>query len=305
MSFIEPIDENRLAPEGFWAFAEKVAASALETEGIENAYASIMLVTGGEIRRLNRETRGVDAETDVLSFPSVAYPAGKTAKNARKRLSRAYDPARGQIFLGDIALNLSRAREQAAEFGHSVEREMGYLTAHALFHLMGYDHMTDEDRKIMREMEKRAMDRLRLYRNPSEKENSMTDSQLRSLAIEALALSYSPYSRFRVGACLLSDDGRVFQGANFENASYGAAICAERCAVSNAIAHGARRFTKVAIACDRGFAWPCGICRQVLNEFKAGDMVVMTGSPAGDWKQLPLSALLPESFGPEDLGIQP
>ena len=305
MSFIEPIDEGRLAPEGFWAFAEKVAASALEVEGVQNAYAALMLVTGEEIRRLNRETRGVDAETDVLSFPSVAYPAGKTARNAQKRLSRAYDPSRGQIFLGDIALNLSRAREQAAEFGHSVEREMGYLTAHALFHLMGYDHMTDEDKKTMREMEKRAMDHLRLYRNPSEKENSMTDSQLRSLAIEALALSYSPYSHFRVGVCVLSDDGRAFQGANFENASYGAVICAERCAVSNAIAHGARRFTKVAIACDRGFAWPCGICRQVLNEFKAGDMVVMTGSPAGDWKQLPLSALLPESFGPEELQPRP
>ena len=305
MSRIELIDDNSFAPEGFLTFAEEVAQAAMEIEGVENAYASLMLVTGEEIRVLNRDMRGVDAETDVLSFPEIRYPEGKTAKDAPRALKKAWDPARGQAFLGDIALNLTRAKEQAAEFGHSVEREMGYLTAHALFHLMGYDHMTDEDRKIMREMEKRAMDRLRLYRNPSEKENSMTDSQLRSLAIEALALSYSPYSRFRVGACLLSDDGRVFQGANFENASYGAAICAERCAVSNAIAHGARRFTKVAIACDRGFAWPCGICRQVLNEFKAGDMVVMTGSPAGDWKQLPLSALLPESFGPEDLGIQP
>ena len=304
MSFIEPIDDGRLAPEGFWAFAEQVAESALKAEGIQNAYASLMLVTGEEIRRLNRETRGVDAETDVLSFPSVVYPAGKTAKSAQKRLSRAYDPARGQIFLGDIALNLTRAREQAAEFGHSVEREMGYLTAHALFHLMGYDHMTETDKKAMREMEKRAMDSLKLYRNAGERTDSMTDSELQSLAVKALELSYSPYSHFRVGACLLSEDGRAFQGANFENASYGAAICAERCAVANAISHGARRFTKIAIACDRGFAWPCGICRQVLNEFKAGDMVVMTGSPEGEWKRLPLSCLLPESFGPEDLGVQ-
>lgn len=304
---IELIDDSLLAPEGFLSFAEKVAESALETEGIENAYASLMLVTGEEIRRLNREMRGVDAETDVLSFPAVAYPAGKTAKSAKKRLLRAFDPSRGQIFLGDIALNLSRAREQAAEFGHSVEREMGYLTAHALFHLMGYDHMTEDDKKVMREMEKRAMDRLKLYKDApqagNEKETEMTDSELKSLAVQALDLSYSPYSRFRVGACLLSENGRVFLGANFENASYGAAICAERCAVSNAIAHGVKRFTKIAIACDNGFAWPCGICRQVLNEFKAGDMTVMTGSPSGEWKELPLSKLLPESFGPEDLGI--
>lgn len=132
----------------------------------------------------------------------------------------------------------------------------------------------------------------------------MTDREMQLLAIEALDKSYSPYSHFRVGACLLSEDGRVFMGANFENASYGATICAERCAVSNALMQGARRFTRIAIACDEGFAWPCGICRQVLNEFKAGDMIVMTGSKNGAWREMKLSQLLPESFGPEDLKVE-
>jgi len=187
---------------------------------------------------------------------------------------------------------------QAEELGHSFRRELGYLTAHAMFHLMGYDHMNDEEKALMRAREKEAMRRVKLYR---EEDHEMTDEQLKQLAVEALALSYSPYSKFRVGACLLSEDGRVFQGANFENASYGATICAERCAVSNAIAHGARRFTKIAITSDEGEAWPCGICRQVLNEFKAGDMLVMIGGPKGNWKEKNLSELLPHSFGPEDL----
>ncbi len=131
----------------------------------------------------------------------------------------------------------------------------------------------------------------------------MFTEELKQKAIEALELSYSPYSKYRVGACILSDDGRMFQGANFENASFGATICAERCCVSNAIAHGARLFTHIAIATDDGGAWPCGICRQVLNEFKKGDMLVMIGSPNGKWTQKRLNELLPGSFGPEYINV--
>ena len=132
----------------------------------------------------------------------------------------------------------------------------------------------------------------------------MTHRDCIDIAVGALELSYSPYSHFRVGACLVAEDGRVYRGANFENASYGAAICAERCAVANAIADGNRRYTKIYIACDEGSAWPCGICRQVLNEFKAQDMEVWTGSKSGEWKMKKLSDLLPESFGPENLGVK-
>ena len=197
-------------------------------------------------------------------------------------------------------LNLFRAREQAGEYGHSVTREMGYLTAHAIFHLMGYDHMEEEDKRTMRAMEKRAMRRLGLYK---EEERDMTDMEMKALAIDALKLSYVPYSKYHVGACLLAVDGRTFQGANFENASYGATICAERCAVSNAIAHGVHRFTAIFIATEYDLAWPCGICRQVLNEFKAGDMRVVIGNTDGKWVEKNLSQLLPESFGPENLGL--
>ena len=302
MNRIELIDENGFAPEGFLALAEQVAQACAEEEGVGAFCVALTLVDGETIRRVNRETRGVDRETDVLSFPEIAYPKGKTAKDVPARLRRAYDPERGAAHLGDIVLNLFRAREQAEEYGHSVTREMGYLTAHAIFHLMGYDHMEEEDKRTMRAMEKRAMRRLGLYK---EEERDMTDMEMKALAIDALKLSYVPYSKYHVGACLLAVDGRTFQGANFENASYGATICAERCAVSNAIAHGVHRFTAIFIATEHDLAWPCGICRQVLNEFKAGDMRVVIGNTDGKWVEKNLSQLLPESFGPENLGVAP
>lgn len=292
------IDEKNLLPDGAAEIIETCARAAMEIEGVEDACVCVSVVDGEEIRALNARTRDVDRETDVLSFPVIRYPAGKTAKDVPQKVKRAYDPQYGKSFLGDVVLNIARAREQAEEYGHSLARETGYLTAHACFHLMGYDHMTDEDKALMREKEKAAMKKVGLYRNGA---YGMNEEEYKKLAVEALDKSYSPYSRFRVGACLVCEDGETFIGANFENASFGATICAERCAVSNAIAHGKRWFTAIYISSDESFAWPCGICRQVLNEFKCGDMEVHAGSVKTGWKMKKLSELLPESFGPEDL----
>lgn len=88
-----------------------------------------------------------------------------------------------------------------------------------------------------------------------------SDDQLLALAREAMQRSYSPYSRFRVGACLLSADGRVFEGCNVENASYGLTNCAERTAVFKAISEGATGvYRRIAIAAERSALWPCGAC---------------------------------------------
>ena len=129
----------------------------------------------------------------------------------------------------------------------------------------------------------------------------MTHENLFRLACEARENAYAPYSKYRVGACILTGDGRTFQGCNFENASYGATICAERCAASCAVAAGQRRFMAIAIAANSA-AWPCGICRQVLREFACGpDMPVIVGPAGGEFAVKTLSELLPESFGPEYL----
>jgi cytidine deaminase len=129
----------------------------------------------------------------------------------------------------------------------------------------------------------------------------MTDRHLFECAVKALDAAYAPYSGYRVGACALSEDGRLFSGCNVENASYGATICAERTAITKGVSEGARRFTAIAVAGDADDAWPCGICRQFLNEFSQ-DMRVICGSRAsGTFTVVPLSRLLPRAFGPEAL----
>ncbi|MBR4236520.1 MAG: rRNA maturation RNase YbeY [Clostridia bacterium] len=160
----EIIDENSYLPEGAAELIEAAARAALECEGALDARVCVSIVDGQTIRALNARTRNTDAETDVLSFPEISYPAGKTARDVPDKLRRAYDPACGKPFLGDIVLNIARAQQQAAEYGHSVQRETAYLTAHATFHLLGYDHMTETDKSRMRLIEKQAMKRLGIFK---------------------------------------------------------------------------------------------------------------------------------------------
>jgi len=125
--------------------------------------------------------------------------------------------------------------------------------------------------------------------------------QLRQVAEEARARAYAPYSRFEVGAALLTDDGRIFAGANVENASYGLSLCAERSAVAAAVAAGVRRFAAIVIvAPGPAPVTPCGMCRQVLSEF-APDLAVRSYTPEGGLLETNVAALLPDAFGPGHL----
>lgn len=126
--------------------------------------------------------------------------------------------------------------------------------------------------------------------------------RLVSAAWEARLYAYAPYSQFRVGAALMSADGRVFSGANVENASYGLSMCAERVAVGSAATAGARTFVAIAVAADDGTrgALPCGACRQVLTEFSA-KMLVIRCHPDGSYSKESLDQLLPSPFGGESL----
>ena len=134
----------------------------------------------------------------------------------------------------------------------------------------------------------------------------MNDGELLKLAREAMEAAYVPYSHYPVGACLLAEDGRAFTGCNVENASYGATICAERTALVKAVSEGARRFVAIAIAARGSTPYPCGMCRQALNEFSCKMRVLVTWSDQDDaiagTAQTTLDALLPNSFGPESLG---
>jgi cytidine deaminase len=127
----------------------------------------------------------------------------------------------------------------------------------------------------------------------------MDRNELVKLALEARENSYSPYSHFRVGAALLSADGRVFTGCNIENAAYSPTICAERTAVVKAVSEGIKDFTAIAVVGGEGeikdFCTPCGVCRQVLSEFCKSDFEIHTCN-GKEIKTYTLGELLPESF---------
>lgn len=126
---------------------EKSIAAVLKIEELdENAEVSVSFVGDEEIRRLNSDYRGIDKSTDVLSFPMDD------------------EFIIDNRILGDVIINTRRVMEQAEDLGHSNERELSYLTVHSILHLLGYDHMKDEDKKEMREREKLAMKELSIYR---------------------------------------------------------------------------------------------------------------------------------------------
>lgn len=152
----------------------------------------------------------------------------------------------------------------------------------------------------------------------------MTDLELKQklirMALEARLSAYAPYSAYLVGAALLCEDGCIYTGCNVENASYGATNCAERTAVFKAVSEGKRKFTVIAVAGGKSlenpkdakekiqygraldYAYPCGICRQVLREFSdPAQMTVLICKSVEDYKEMTLAELLPESFGPDNL----
>jgi len=121
-------------------------------------------------------------------------------------------------------------------------------------------------------------------------------------AKEAKELSYSPYSKFRVGAALLTHDGKVYKGANVENASYGLTMCAERTAAFTAKLAGENNFSAIAIASDsEDFIPPCGACRQVLLELCGKELDVIITNGNGEQKIFKIKDLIPFSFGDEQL----
>lgn len=123
----------------------------MELESVkDNAEVSVLFVDNEGIRTLNREFRSKDSTTDVLSFPQ--YESSEEIKN---------DP---EPILGDIVISLERAKEQSEEFGHSFEREIGFLTVHSMYHLLGLDHNTEENTKEMRAKEEAALEALGLKR---------------------------------------------------------------------------------------------------------------------------------------------
>ncbi len=152
---IEVQIDPRYAPEVDAGLIERAAAATLEAEGLaEPVELSVLVTDDAQLHQLNRDYRGVDAPTDVLSFAAEEEAGGPFVR-----------PPDAPRYLGDIALSYERVVAQAAEYGHSRERELAYLVAHGVLHLLGYDHERGpEDAAAMRAREEAAMERLGLPR---------------------------------------------------------------------------------------------------------------------------------------------
>lgn len=139
----------------------KVERAVYSVLGQEDIFSVDLAVTDGEtVREYNRETRGIDSETDVLSFP---YFEGLVLPVKRSDFSdEAFDGKR--VALGSIMISSPRAHAQAEEYGHSYERELGFLACHGLLHLLGFDHMTEEDERRMGSVADRVMRAAGLHR---------------------------------------------------------------------------------------------------------------------------------------------
>ena len=135
----------------------------------------------------------------------------------------------------------------------------------------------------------------------------MCERELIERAMEMAKAAYAPYSRFQVGAAVLAESGRAYGGANVENASYGATVCAERNSIAAAVNAGERKLVAIAICGGRDgvmtdYCPPCGVCRQVMREFcEPKEFRVIVAKSAGDFRVFTLAELLPESFGPGHL----
>jgi len=126
---------------------------------------NVLLVDNEEIKSINQETRNIDSETDVLSFPMIEYEEGKTYKDLYLKHKFGPEFYDGEdLVLGDVVISMEKAREQSLDFGHSLKREVCYLTVHSVLHLLGYDHMDEEDKSKMRAVEEEILGALEITR---------------------------------------------------------------------------------------------------------------------------------------------
>lgn len=143
----------------------KAAQAALKFEGFKHDYEISVVITDNDgIRIMNRQYRNIDRETDVLSFPMIEFNNTGLENKVYDFSEMEINPETNCIILGDIVISIEKAHQQAEEYGHSLERELSFLTVHSVLHLLGYDHMIAEDEKVMREREERILSSINLSR---------------------------------------------------------------------------------------------------------------------------------------------
>ena len=144
--------------------AKKVVEEALDYVNCPyEAQVNLLLTENEQIHEMNREFRGIDRATDVLSFPMIDYPEPGTF-DVLEEEADYFDPESGELTLGDIVISKEKVLSQAEEYGHSPKREYAFLIAHSVLHLTGYDHMEEEERQVMEQKQREIMERLDILR---------------------------------------------------------------------------------------------------------------------------------------------
>ena len=144
--------------------AKRVVEEALDYVGCPyEAEVNLLLTENAQIHEMNKEFRGIDRATDVLSFPMIDYPEPGTFDFLEEQ-EDCFDPESGELTLGDIVISKEKVLAQAEEYGHSVKREFCFLVAHSMLHLLGYDHMTPEEAADMEARQAKALDELGITR---------------------------------------------------------------------------------------------------------------------------------------------
>ena len=145
--------------------AKKVVDTVLDLQNFPyEAEVTLTLVDNDMIHEINRETRQIDRPTDVLSFPMIDYDAPADYSLLEASAEIYANPETDEVILGDIVLSLNKVYSQAEEYGHSVKREYAFLITHSMLHLVGYDHMTDEDAALMEAKQREVLDALNILR---------------------------------------------------------------------------------------------------------------------------------------------
>lgn len=126
---------------------------------------NLLVTDNAGIRRYNKDYRGIDQETDVLSFPNIPFDHEGDFASVEASEADCFDPESGELILGDIILSVDRVLSQAQEYGHSVLREFSFLTAHSMFHLCGYDHMEEREAAVMEKKQEAVLTKLGITRD--------------------------------------------------------------------------------------------------------------------------------------------
>ena len=156
------IEAEEIQQEAMDQLFERAIAATLKAEGVETPVeVSLSVVSEEVIQETNRDFRQIDKVTDVLSFPLVEFEGRTPAECVAEG---DVDPDTGEVCLGDVIICYQRAKEQAQEYGHSLERELGFLTVHSMLHLLGYDHIEPEEEQVMTEKQKTILEGIGLPR---------------------------------------------------------------------------------------------------------------------------------------------